>query len=135
MKKSLHLLLDIEPYGAARARSTVGGRHYTPPKYRLWLDGAVKTIKSNVAGHIVEGSLSVDIIATLTIPKSRLKGKSALASGDWHTQKPDSDNIAKAILDAITKAGVWVDDCQIADLRIRKVWDSKGSITVCIKEL
>ena len=34
--------------------------------------------------------------------------------------KPDADNIAKLVLDAATKAGVWRDDTQVADLRVTR---------------
>lgn len=37
-----------------------------------------------------------------------------------HTEKPDADNLVKTILDAATRAGVWVDDAQVFDLRVRK---------------
>lgn len=37
-----------------------------------------------------------------------------------HTQRPDADNLVKSILDAATRAGVWADDAQVFDLRVRK---------------
>lgn len=45
-----------------------------------------------------------------------------LADGDVipHAVRPDVDNLVKGILDAMTKAGVWVDDGQVWDLRVRK---------------
>jgi Holliday junction resolvase RusA-like endonuclease len=36
------------------------------------------------------------------------------------TGKPDRDNLDKAVCDAITAAGVWADDSQVTDGRIRK---------------
>ena len=37
-----------------------------------------------------------------------------------HDVKPDADNLVKSILDALTRARVWEDDGQVADLRVRK---------------
>ena len=37
-----------------------------------------------------------------------------------HTERPDADNLVKSILDAATRAGVWLDDAQVFDLRVRK---------------
>ena len=34
--------------------------------------------------------------------------------------KPDGDNVAKLVLDALTKAGVWRDDTRVADLVVRR---------------
>lgn len=34
----------------------------------------------------------------------------------------DADKLTRAILDALTDAGVWNDDSQVVDLRVRKVW-------------
>jgi len=32
---------------------------------------------------------------------------------NFHTSKPDRDNLDKAILDALTNAGIWKDDAQV----------------------
>ena len=37
-----------------------------------------------------------------------------------HTVRPDADNLVKALLDAMTRAGVWEDDAQVYDLHVRK---------------
>ena len=34
--------------------------------------------------------------------------------------KPDADNVAKLVLDALTKAGVWRDDTRVSDLVVRR---------------
>ena len=39
----------------------------------------------------------------------------------WYSRRRrDLDNILKSLLDSLTHAGVWEDDSQITDLRIRK---------------
>lgn len=37
-----------------------------------------------------------------------------------HTVRPDADNLVKSLLDSLTRAGVWADDAQVYDLRVRK---------------
>lgn len=40
----------------------------------------------------------------------------------WHMSKPDADNAAKAVLDALTGCGVWPDDSQVCRLHIAKLY-------------
>lgn len=53
--------------------------------------------------------------------------------------KPDVDNYAKSVLDAMTDAGVWHDDTQVQELRVNKQWadpsTSEPGIGLAIKEL
>ena len=40
-----------------------------------------------------------------------------------HVSKPDADNLAKLVLDRITRGGrIWRDDSQVAKLRVEKYW-------------
>ena len=50
------------------------------------------------------------------------------------TTKPDVDNLAKLILDAMTKAGYWYDDNQVCDLRITKYDGPIGGLAVTVME-
>lgn len=45
-------------------------------------------------------------------------------------RKRDIDNVLKALLDSLTKAGIWKDDSQIVDLRIIKLKPMKGGGTL-----
>lgn len=40
----------------------------------------------------------------------------------WHTQKPDGDKCVRAVFDALTDAGVWRDDAQVAHQVGVKLW-------------
>lgn len=48
------------------------------------------------------------------------------------TSKPDVDNLAKLILDAMTKAEYWQDDKQVYDLRITKFDGPIGGLAVVV---
>jgi Holliday junction resolvase RusA-like endonuclease len=58
-------------------------------------------------------------------PKSHYgKGGHVKASAPvCHVSKPDADNLAKLVLDRITRSGrIWRDDSQVAKLRVEKYW-------------
>lgn len=46
-----------------------------------------------------------------------------------HDKKPDVDNLAKVVLDALTEQGWWRDDGVVAELRVTKWWAAKFSGT------
>jgi len=58
-------------------------------------------------------------------PKSHYgKGGHVKASAPvCHVSKPDADNLAKLVLDRITRGGrIWRDDSQVAKLKVEKFW-------------
>jgi Holliday junction resolvase RusA-like endonuclease len=58
-------------------------------------------------------------------PKSHYgKGGHVKASAPvCHVSKPDADNLAKLVLDRITRGGqIWRDDSQVAKLSVHKFW-------------
>jgi len=59
------------------------------------------------------------------MPGSWSKKKRALMDGKPHMQKPDWDNLGKAISDAIYK-----DDSGIYDIWITKFWGFEGKIII-----
>lgn len=75
--------------------------------------------------HYPRSLVKVEIAFYFPRPKSHLlsDGKLKLKAPSAHTQKPDLDNLAKAVLDAITESQrFWVDDSQIVSLRLTKQW-------------
>ncbi len=63
------------------------------------------------------------IIFVIAMPKSWSKKKKHEFDGKPHQQRPDKDNLEKALLDAI-----FDEDCQIWDSRVTKVWGYYGAI-------
>jgi Holliday junction resolvase RusA-like endonuclease len=64
------------------------------------------------------------------MPLSWSKKKKALYAGQYHAQKPDADNVGKAVLDALTDCGAWVDDSQVASLPVIKRWAGQKPTTL-----
>jgi len=72
----------------------------------------------------------------LPIPKSYPKKRleACLSGLERPLKKPDWDNVAKAVADAINGI-VYVDDCQIVDAHITKVYAASAGVSVLVKEI
>lgn len=65
------------------------------------------------------GGVGVHVFAVFPRPQ-RLRPKRYPDGYVLHDVKPDADNVAKIVLDALGQCGVWVDDAQVTDLRVTK---------------
>lgn len=79
--------------------------------------------------------LRVEITAFFDIPKSFSKKRieEALEGLCSPLKKPDADNIAKIICDALNGVA-YKDDTQIVELRVRKIYAAEPSVSVLIDE-
>jgi Holliday junction resolvase RusA-like endonuclease len=133
-------MLTITIPGALRGKgrprfSSRGGfaRAYTDAKTanaETW----VKACAVEQAGQVpLDGPLTVGIQIECEVPKSWSKRKQAdaLAGGLWPTGKPDLDNCAKLVADALNGL-VWKDDSQIVRLTVSKQygWMAQTVLTV-----
>lgn len=100
---------------------------YSPKEYQEWQKVAASALKG-VPSFPVEGPCSVTILCCAARPKTT----------KLHAPKPDVDNYAKGVLDAITKDGrFWTDDSQVVDLHVTKAWANgdEPSIYVTIEKV
>jgi Holliday junction resolvase RusA-like endonuclease len=84
----------------------------------------------------LEGALSVKIMCFRSIPKSFSKKKTEQAKNGelLPTSKPDVDNYAKGIKDAL-KGVIWKDDSQVTTLTVSKRYSDVPRIQVEIQEV
>ena len=76
----------------------------------------------------VEGPVLVTVLFRFARPKSHSK---AARIDHNHRQKPDLDNLCKAVLDALN--GIcWADDSQVCQIRASKAWRTEGQTIVVI---
>lgn len=85
--------------------------------------------------NTLEGPLSVDCVFCVAVPKSYSKKdrENALNGVTW--PRPDCDNYAKAILDAMTTVGAWQDDSQVVQLNVSKRYAVRDEIRVRVRVL
>jgi len=72
------------------------------------------------------GPVAISLCFSMPRPKSHFGAKGLKPSAPvHHSGKPDADNLAKLVMDQITKSGkVWRDDSQVVSLRVEKLWAS-----------
>lgn len=132
-----------KPQGKARARTfynpkTKGMSSMTPEKTVLY-ENLISTCYLQEAGEerfSDDAYLKVRIQAFYEIPKSSTKTKkAAMASGEiLPDKKPDIDNIAKAVLDALNEVA-YRDDTQVVELQMRKKYSDRPRLEICIEKL
>ena len=140
----MNLLFCINgtPQGKARPRFTKQGRSYTPKQTRQY-EQEIKTAALTQAltcGWLKSDEpIRIHIGAHFAVPKSFSKNKRATAqNGDLYpTVKPDADNIAKVVCDALNDIA-YNDDKQIVECVVRKRYcmtDDEPHITVFVEQM
>ena len=108
---------------------------YYPGEYSKWESDLSLMLKSEVIRRFA-GPVRLDAIFAFPVPDScTKKERDARLNQEWHTQKPDRDNLAKALMDALNHTGVWNDDSQVCCGNVEKRWSENGYIAVTITEL
>lgn len=80
--------------------------------------------------------LKVSIIARFPIPKSASKKRAEMmrSGAIMHTQRPDADNIAKAVLDALNGLA-YHDDAQVCELSVSKAYSDSPATEIHITRI
>ena len=123
-------IIHQAPLGKGRPRATVQNgraRVYTPTATADWEHFAAVELRAAwEAKPPMTGPLGCEIVAVFPRTAALLaKNKIGYKHPTWrlpHAVKPDADNIAKSVLDAVEKAGIIGDDKQIALLTVGKHW-------------
>lgn len=125
-----------EPTAKGRPRVTRYGT-YTP-KETVAYENLVKLMyREKYHNKMLEGALMGMVTCYFPVPKSMPKYKRKLVeSGQLHpTKKPDCDNLAKAVFDALNGIA-YKDDSQIVHMICTKVYTlDEPRVEVTIKEV
>ena len=102
---------------------------YTPAAHPVNAFKAATRLAAQSSGVTpLSGPVALSAVFVLPKPASRTRRKDAGRAVAVQV-KPDADNLAKALLDALT-GQAWADDAQVADLHVTKryvVTDSDGA--------
>lgn len=117
--RDLTFIVVGDPMGKPRmTRGDVWKKRPVVLRYRDYCDRIREAAPNAVTAADVH---TVDVTAYIAMPASWSGRKQTANWGQIHRTKPDWDNIAKAVCDALFK-----DDSGIADGRARKYWCYEG---------
>lgn len=120
-----------EPAGEPRARARgmlIGGkaraRVYRDTSTDGWKGAVADVAQREAPSAPIDAPVEVTLVFHMPRPKSKRRQR-------WHTAKPDADNLAKSVLDTMTRCGWWVDDSRVSVLIVRKMLAPDGSDAGC----
>ena len=128
-----------EPVGKGRPRFARRGAFthaYTPEKTKTYEDEIRMMARAAMgSSEPLDTPVTVAIYIRTGIPASfsKQKRKDALEGILKPTKKPDIDNIAKCFLDGMNDI-VYLDDKQVVNLHITKVYSETPAVEVMVKE-
>lgn len=131
-------VVEGKPVGKGRPRFRRMGNFvqtYTPANTAEY-EKLVRLRFQNAGGVITDKPVKIEIIAFFAPLKSTRKQQKAdmLANRIFPVKKPDCDNIAKIILDALNKIA-YKDDSQVIELSVKKLYSEKAKVLVHIEEI
>ena len=122
----------------AKQRPRFNGKFAYTPKETIAYENWVRTcyLEKYRGQPILENPLKVKIIAYYEIPKSTSKKRRLEMKDDkvFPTVKPDTDNIAKSILDSLNNIA-YLDDKQVVKLEVEKYYSDVASVVVMIDDI
>lgn len=136
--KSYVFSVEGLPVAQPRAKAVSFGGHarvYNPGTANLWKACVIKAIK-DAKVETMQGPVRLCVRFYMPRPKNHLNSVGLLKKNapDHHTKKPDLDNLAKSVMDAMTAAGVWLDDSQVCSVYLEKRYCDNPRAEIIVKE-
>jgi Holliday junction resolvase RusA-like endonuclease len=135
----IRFTLPIIPTAQARAKIAVRAQGRFAQAYKTQgQQGNERTLEAWLKDYVptapLSGPICLDFVAALPVPASASNKKRAamLAGDEFPAKKPDLDNLAKQLKDAMTRLQFWGDDSQIVVLRCKKIYAASGFWKVAV---
>lgn len=130
---SVTFTIPGKPFAKQRAMVTRFGA-YTP-KETVSFERVVGQLAALKIKNPLIGAVELTVVAEFVPPPSWSSKRRAEAMGKHHIQKPDLDNIVKAVSDGMNRIA-FSDDSQVASFgQSHKKWADKEQTTVTVTEI
>lgn len=125
------------PKGRPRFRKTKNFVQTYTPKKTLDFEEVVRTRAKEAMGSSepLEGPIEAFFFIRLPVPQSyhKSRSKACLEGLESPIKRPDLDNYAKSILDAMNEV-VYKDDSQVISLHIKKIYAADPGVDILVRE-
>jgi Holliday junction resolvase RusA-like endonuclease len=130
IRKPIRFFINGEPKPWRRPTTVIkdGKRWTMQSKPDLWFAQVDQEILRNIPDEPHDGGIRITLDFRLIKPRSYSK------KVIFPTKKPDLDNLAKLVIDCMTKR-FFVDDSQIIDMMVSKVFDDHSGCQVEVRFL
>ena len=133
--QTLEIIIPGNPTPWGRA-GKAGKHHYTKPAMAASQRLIAWNTIQQVGQRSLAGPLAVSLVFGMAIPASwsQKRTQAALDGTTLPTGRPDVDNLAKQVLDALNGV-LWLDDAQVVDLHERKIYSANPSTLIQVRTL
>jgi len=143
MATTIQAWIPGEPKGQPRPRAFARNgmvRMYDPGTAEGWKSCIAAALVGKVPAEPMTGPIMVTMAFSMPRPRNHYRtGKQSHRLRDdapvYHTGKPDADNLAKAVMDALSALRVWRDDAQVAHLYVEKRYDDTPGCVLRVQEM
>lgn len=135
----IEFFAEGNPKGQPRPRAFSRGgsaRVYDPGTAEGWKSQIALAGRDHIPAQPITGAVRLCLQFIIPRPKSHYFKNNALrmVAPTLCTKKPDADNYAKAVMDALTVLRFWNDDSQVAVLHVQKLYGGNPGCRIEISE-
>lgn len=128
MISTLKFFAHGDPKGQPRPRAFAfhgKARVFDPGTAEGWKGQVAIAAKDAWDGRPFTQAVVVRLTFVMRRPKGHFRSNGELkpAAPYYHTGKPDVDNLAKAVLDALTTLGMWRDDAIVYEMHVLRCYE------------
>lgn len=144
---TLAIRVETKARGQGSKRHVGGGRMIEQskhlPEFRRLIATAARAEATRIGWEMLPRSAPARVHVTVLVKRPRVHYRSGRyadqlrpgAPGFWAVTTPDGDKVKRAILDALTAAGIWADDRQGVSLHIDRMWAESDVVQVVVERL
>jgi len=134
MKDPIEFYVQGIPKGQPRPKAFSRGgiaKVYDPGTAEGWKGLVALAAKGLLPAEPLAGCVYLSLKFYMPRPRGHYRtGKNAQmlkpSAPGFCSTKPDADNLAKAVMDALTQLNAWRDDAQVVQLHASKLYDNGG---------